>query len=108
MLFVSAALGSLQLWGAAAGGAQLQEQQQLWRDQIERDRLLVQQHLRDQLSLNAVCPNAEQLRSVAATVSAPVALQRQLSVSPDGAALLLYWPQGQRRRWVTSAGLGLC
>ena len=45
VLFLSAAVGSLQLWGAAAGGSQLQVQRQALRDQIERDRLLLQRPL---------------------------------------------------------------
>jgi hypothetical protein len=108
VLFLSAAVGSLQLWGAAAGGSQQQVQRQALQEQIERDRLLLQRHWRQQWPRGQSCPSAEQLRAAAAALQASDALQRQLSPAADGAALQVRWPQGQRQRWFTAVGLGLC
>jgi len=108
VLFLSAAVGSLQLWGAAAGGSQLQVQRQALRDQIERDRLLLQRHWRQQWPRSQSCPTAEQLRVAALALPAVDPLHRQLSVVADGVALQVDWPEGKRQRWFTAAGLGLC
>ena len=108
VLFLSAAVGSLQLWGAAAGGSQLQVQRQALRDQIERDRLLLQRHWRQQWLRSQSCPTAEQLRAAALALPSADPLHRQLSVAADGVALQVDWPEGHRQRWFTAAGLGLC
>ena len=108
VLFVSAAVGSLQLWGAAAGGSQAQLQRQGLRDLIERDRLLLERHWRQQWPRSQSCPTAEQLRAAALALPAADPLQRQLRADADGVVLKVHWPEGQRQRWFTAAGLGLC
>ena len=85
VVFVSAALGSLQLWGAAAAGSQLQQQRQQQRDGLDRDRLLLQQHWRSQLRPDAGqpgCVSGEALLAAAAG-GAPL-LFRQLFDAPTG------------------------
>ena len=108
VLFLSAAVGSLQLWGAAAGGGQVQVERQMLRDQIERDRLLLQRHWRQQWPRGQSCPTADQLRAAAEAWPAAAPLQRHISADAAGVALQVRWPQAQRQRWFTAAGLGLC
>lgn len=113
VVFVSAALGSLQLWGAAAAGSQLQQQRQQQRDGLDRDRLLLQQHWRSQLRPDAGqpgCVSGEALLAAAAGLTPSPGVQRQLRLAADGAAVLVQWGEGpqQRRRWYTPEGLGLC
>ncbi|MEY4772703.1 MAG: hypothetical protein RLZZ346_1958 [Cyanobacteriota bacterium] len=108
VLFMSAAVGSLQLWGAAAGGSQAQLQRQGLRDQIDRDRLLLERHWRQQWARSQSCPTAEQLRAAAMALPVADSLQRQLRADADGVVLKVHWPEGQRQLWFTAAGLGLC
>ena len=108
VLFLSAAVGSLQLWGAAAGGGQVQVERQMLRDQIERDRLLLQRQWRQQWPRGQSCPTADQLRAAAEAWPAAAPLQRQISADAAGVGLQVRWPQAQRQRWFTAAGLGLC
>jgi hypothetical protein len=112
-VFLAAALGSLQLWGQAAAGSALQQQRLQQRDAIDRDRLLLQRHWRQRFGADASqpgCVSSAQLLAEAAHLPPAAALQRQLQLSADGAALLVEWGDhpAPRRRWYTAAGLGLC
>jgi hypothetical protein len=112
-VFLAAALGSLQLWGQAAAGSALQQQRLQQREAIERDRLLLQRHWRQRLGVAASqpgCVSSAQLLAAATNLPPAAALQRQMQVSADGAALVVEWDDhpAPRRRWYTAAGLGLC
>jgi hypothetical protein len=50
------------------------------------------------------------LLAAATNLPPAAALQRQMQVSADGAALVVEWDDhpAPRRRWYTAAGLGLC
>ena len=109
-LFLTALVGSLQLWTSAAAGSQSQQERQLQRDAIERDRLLLEQHWRQVLASESHCPTADQLLAQAQTQAAAPELQRRLDRSADGQAVRVQWGGGtsERQLWRTAAGLGLC
>lgn len=113
-VFMAAALASSQLFTQVAGSSQQSEHLQQQLERIEFDRLQLEAHwLRRRQSLSSCSVAVDHMSAVAAEVSPPPQVHRELLAGERPEELRLRWRIASwsaplRQRLVTAAGLGVC
>lgn len=113
-VFAVAAGGALQITAATAASTLSGRAREQALERLEQDRLQLQGQWRQALTAPLTCQQAlAAMESLAAGLTPPAGVQRQLRRSPDADALEISWqlsamPQVQRQRLVSPLGLGLC